>query len=67
MCVMHSKIAADADATVYKRVDDMVEVAVVANHELMYIIVDHETRRAVCGPTEEQAWQNLRHARAATR
>jgi hypothetical protein len=67
MCTIHTKIAADAEATVYRRVDDVVEVSVVADHELTYIIVDHETRKAVCGTTEEQAWQNLRRARAATR
>jgi hypothetical protein len=27
--------------------------------------VDHRTRKAVCGPTDEQAWQNLRRVRAA--
>ena len=67
MCTIHTKIAADADVTVYRRVDDVVEVSVVADHELTYIIVDHGTRKAVSGPTEEQAWQNLRRVRAETR
>jgi hypothetical protein len=67
MCTIHTKIAADADATVYRRVDDVIEVSVVADDELTYIIVDHWTRNAVCGTTEEQAWQNVRRVRAAAR
>ena len=67
MCTIHTRIAADADATVYRRVDDVVEVSGLAVHELTYIIVDHGTRKAVCGPTEEQARQNLRRVRAAAR
>jgi hypothetical protein len=35
MCTIYTKIAAGADATVYRRVDEhMVEVSVVADHEL---------------------------------
>jgi len=66
MCTIHTKIAADADATVYRRVDDVVEVSVLV-HELTYIIVDHKSRKAVCGATEEEARQNLCRVRAAAR
>ena len=67
MCTIHTKIAADADATVYRRVDDVVEVSVLAVHELTYAIVDHKTRKAVCGATEEEARQNVCRVRAAAR
>ena len=68
MCTIYTKIAADADATVYRRVDEhVVEVSIVADDELTYIIVDHGTRKAVWGPTEREAWQNLRRAVAAAR
>jgi hypothetical protein len=63
---IHTKIAADADVTVYRRVDEhVVEVSDVADHELTYIIVDHGTKKTACGPTQEQAWQNLRRVRTA--
>jgi hypothetical protein len=63
---IHTKIAADDGVTVYTRVDEHeVDVTVVAGDEATYIIVDHRTRKAVCGPTDEQAWQNLRRVRAA--
>jgi len=66
MCPIHTKIAADAEVTVYKRVDEhVVDVSVVADHELTYIVVDHATGKAVCGPTEEQARRNLRRVRAS--
>jgi hypothetical protein len=66
MCTIHTKIAADADVTVYRRVDEhIVEVSVVADHELTCIIVDHGTAKEVCGPTEEQTRRNLRRVRAS--
>jgi hypothetical protein len=58
---IHTKIAADQGATIYRRLDDDV-IAVSANDvgdEVAYIIVDHRTRKAACGRTEEQARHNL--------
>ena len=64
---IHTKIAADGAVTIYRRVDeDVIEVSVDdGGDELTFIIVDHWTRRVVCGSTEEQARQNLRRVRGA--
>jgi len=62
---IHTKIAVDSSATVYRRVDeDVIEVSVDAGDDVAYIIVDHWTRKVVCGPTEEQARRNLRRVRS---
>jgi hypothetical protein len=66
---IHTKIAADGGATIHKRVDeDAIEVSVDdVGDEVAYIIVDHWTRKVVCGRTEEQAQQNLRRVRGTER
>ena len=67
MGIIHTKIMADSDATVYRRVDEyVVEDSVDAGDDLAYIIVDHLTRKVVCGPTEERARQNLHRLRGAS-
>ncbi len=63
---IHTKIAADGGATIYRRVDeDVIEVSVddVGDDDVTYIIVDHWTQKVLCGSTEEQARQNLRRIR----
>ena len=65
MCSIHTMIATDGGTTIYRRVDkDVIEVSVDdVGDDVAYIIVDHRTRKVVCGPTEEQARQNLRRVR----
>jgi hypothetical protein len=58
---IHRKIEAHGDLTIYRRVDDgVIDFSVDdVGDEGAYIIVDHRTRKAACGSTEEQARRNL--------
>jgi hypothetical protein len=65
---IHTKIVTEGGATMYRRVEqDVIGTSFAAADDIAYIRVDHETRKVVCGSTEEQARQNLDRVRDSPR
>jgi hypothetical protein len=65
---MYTKIVTEGGVTMYRRVEeDVTGTSFAAADDLAYIVVDHETRKVVCGCTEEQARRNLDRVRGAAK